>query len=153
MNRSPMPRPDRAKLRAWRERSKGLKPGAPPERRKAMARVNAARRRKSYARNFGERASNVRQMPCLVLVKWYWKAFSTLPPQCVGQSHAAHARARGMGGCKGDRRVLVPLCAEHHREAGEYGTTQRAEFEAKYGIDLMAEAGRIAVQFDQEGLP
>lgn len=153
MNRSPMPRPDPAKLRAWRERSKGIKHGKPPERRKAMAHVNAARRRKQYARNFGERASNVRQMPCLILVKWYRQAFSVLQPQCAGQSHAAHARARGMGGCKGDRRMLLPLCAEHHREAGEYGTTQRAEFEAKYDIDLMVEADRIAVQFDREGLP
>lgn len=64
---------------------------------------------------------------------------------------AAHARARGMGGVKGDRRDLVPLCPKHHMESGEFRTSQRAAFEVRHGVDLVAEAARIAVELDERG--
>lgn len=105
-----------------------------------LAPVNRARRAKSYARNFGPRADAVRAMPCLV-------AGCRLP------TVAAHARARGMGGAKGDARELVPLCQPHHLEAGEHRTSQRAAFEERHGLDLTTEAARIAALLDQHGDP
>ncbi len=56
-----------------------------------------------------------------------------------------------MGGAKGDRRQLVPLCATHHRVAGEHGTSDRRWFESGWGVDLQAEAARIAEKLDREG--
>lgn len=105
------------------------------ERKTRLAPVNRARRAKAYARNFGPRADSVRAMPCLV-------AGCRLP------TVAAHARARGMGGAKGDARELVPLCQPHHLEAGEHRTSQRAAFELAHGLDLRAAAKRIAAQLD-----
>ncbi len=59
-----------------------------------------------------------------------------------------------MGGAKGDRRELVPMCAVHHLEAGEARTSERAAFEERYGLyDLRVIAWRIAEQLDEEGLP
>jgi hypothetical protein len=112
----------------------------PLKRRAPLARSNRKRRAASYAKNFGERADAVRAMPCLV-------------PDCSAPSVAAHARARGMGGCKGDRRCLVPLCQEHHVAAGEARTSQRADFERTHGVDLVAEAEWLAVELDRMGLP
>lgn len=109
-------------------------------RRTPMKRINAERRAKLFARNFGKRSSAVRAMPCLVA-------------GCRKESQAAHVRARGMGGARGDRRDLVPLCAHHHREAGERRTTARLAFQAFYLLDLEAEAARIAAELDAKGLP
>jgi hypothetical protein len=113
--------------------------------------TNPKRRREAYARNFGERGEAVRSMPCLVPlegVEW---------PECRGPVQAAHVLARGMGGAKGDRRQLVPLCAGHHVEAGEGSwkdeqPSKRAAFQARYGLDLKAEAERIALELDERGL-
>ncbi len=107
------------------------------ERKTRLAPVNRARRAKAYARNFGPRADAVRAMPCLVA-------------GCRRPTVAAHARARGMGGAKGDARELVPLCQPHHLEAGEHRTSQRAAFEARHSLDLTADAARIASLFDQQ---
>ena len=109
-------------------------------RRSAPLGRNRRRAAKLHARNFGERATAIRAMPCLV-------------PGCSRPSQAAHTRARGMGGCGGDRRELVPLCAEHHREAGERRTSARADFERVHRLDLEAEARRLAQRFDEDGLP
>jgi hypothetical protein len=54
---------------------------------------------------------------------------------------AVHVRARGAGGTADDQ---VPGCAAFHREAGELGTTQRRECEARYGLDLVAKAAEYA---------
>jgi hypothetical protein len=40
---------------------------------------------------------------------------------------------------------IVPLCHRHKDEVGEAGTSQRADFERRYGLDLRAEADRIAL--------
>jgi hypothetical protein len=125
-----------------------------------LATRNAGRKAASYRRNFGARADAVRQMRCLGCV-----AAARLTARrlgladasefdAVGQAtptQAAHAVARGMGGVKGDRRSLVPLCSLHHAEAGEARTTARAEFEARYRINLQHEAGLIAERLDSEG--
>ena len=132
-----------------------LKSGAGLRRRTRLNPVNRERRKKLHARNFGERAVAVRAMHCLVAATVGVQAdgFFYLPPMCLGGAQAAHAIARGMGGVKGDRRDLVPLCWIHHREAGERGTSERATFEQRHGIDLQAEAKRIAKALDECGLP
>lgn len=105
-----------------------------------LAKANRKRKAKTYARNYGERGHYIREMPC------------TAQP-CGEPSQAAHVIARGMGGAKGDKRKLAPLCKCHHDEAGEARTSQRAAFEAKYGVDLIALAERIAVHLDNRGIP
>lgn len=112
---------------------------------------NAKRRAALHARNFGEEAKRVRAMPCLGLVRigeWRWEGREIGEEWCLcdGAIAAAHVTARGMGGVKSGRFDIVPLCAHHHREAGEAGTSQRATFEQCYGLDLRAEADRIALE-------
>lgn len=106
-----------------------------------IAKVNRKRKRKAYARNYGERGALVRAMPCVLLGRG-----------CSGRVVAAHVRARGMGGAKGDRRCLAPLCDGHHRELDDrLGSPER--FAERYGVDLLAEAERIAVELDRRGIP
>lgn len=141
---------DPDKQRAWRQRSKGLKRTGGPKRtgglkRTPIARKNPERRAKMFERNFGERGDPVRAMMCL--------ASGHRSDPCSGPIQACHAIARGMGGVKGDRRCLVPLCAKHHRASGEHGTSQREAFEKKHKIDLVAEAERIAKELDEQGIP
>ena len=114
-----------------------------------MKRSNPARRAKMYARNFGPRAIAVRGMPCLVA------RARKARDLCRGEVQAAHVVARGMGGCGGDARSLVPLCARHHEQSGARGTMQRVDFETEHGIVLQVEADRIAEQLDagQDGAP
>ena len=107
-----------------------------------MKRSNPARRAKMYARNFGPLAEAVRAMPCLVA------RARKARDLCRGRVQAAHVVARGMGGCGGDARSLVPLCARHHEESSARGTSKRAAFEARHGIVLQVEADRIAAQLD-----
>jgi hypothetical protein len=79
---------------------------------------------------------------------------------CEGDPVAAHVIARGMGGAKGGRRHLVGLCWHHHNEAGERPgmahqddpTTARAIFEKRHGVDLQAEAARVAAELDTRGI-
>jgi hypothetical protein len=85
---------------ALRPGSASLRPGSP--RRKARVNpVNRARRARLHERNFGDHAAWVRSHGCLV---------------CKGPAEAAHVIPRKMGGCGGDKTVLVPLCSDHHRE-------------------------------------
>lgn len=87
-----------------------------------LKRTNPERRAEAYERNYGAKADWIRAHPCLV-------------PGCWKFAQAAHAIARGMGGVKGDARVLVPLCFWHHAEASEHGTSARREFEVCYQLD------------------
>ncbi len=103
----------------------------PIERRSPLRKVNPERRAKLYARNFGEHADLIRALPCLV-------------PGCSCPAEAAHARARGMGGCMGSWRDLVPLCRAHHIEAGEARTSQRHAFEVRYRVSLTVAAAELA---------
>ena len=64
-------------------------------------------------------------------------------------SVAAHATQRGWGGVNGGARALVDLCQLHHMEAGEHGTGQRRDFEAKYSVNLDDRAEVLAAEFDQ----
>lgn len=97
-----------------------------------LAPVNRKRKAASDARNFGDEAERVRSMPCLCgHVPVLDGDPHGRPTWCRGTVQAAH---------------LVPLCDAHHREAGEAGTSQRAAFEQRYGLDLRAEADRIALE-------
>jgi hypothetical protein len=134
-----------------------------------LAPVNRKRKAETYARNFGSRGDPVRAMGCLVgalLERELDEVASFVSRLRVATSHeilglacsfgpiqAAHTRARGMGGAKGGRRDLVPLCRHHHAEAGEARTSQRADFERRYGLDLQAEAAQIAAELDERGIP
>lgn len=57
--------------------------------------------------------------------------------RCWGPVDPAHVVTRGAGGKADD---VVDLCRGHHRE--QEGRT--AEFEERYGVDLKAEAARLA---------
>jgi hypothetical protein len=128
------------------ERTSSLKRTAAPKRRTRVRPTNPERKAETFARNFGPRGEAVRAMPCLC-ARGPWSL------RCGQPAEAAHARARGMGGAKGDRRDLVPLSRKHHDEAGEARTSQRAAFELRHGLDLFAEADRIAAELDARGLP
>ncbi|MBL9105167.1 MAG: hypothetical protein JNL82_29750 [Myxococcales bacterium] len=128
----------------------GLTRKTPLRRGKALRRVNPARRR-AFARNFGDRAPAVRAMACLCSAEG---RRGMTPPnlrdRCAGAIEAAHVRARGMGGAKGDRRDLVPLCTYHHQRQHQLGVHRFAEI---YGVDLQDEARRIAGELDERGIP
>lgn len=79
-----------------------IKRKSPLKRKTRLAPANRRRRARTFARNFGERATFIRAMPCLLA-----------GTGCEGRIEAAHARSRGAGG---DRRELVPLCSGHHRQ-------------------------------------
>ena len=111
-----------------------------PLRRSPMKRTNRRRRAAAFARNYGERGAAVREMPCLLAATG----------GCEGPIHAAHARARGMGGTGGDLRELVPLCWHHH---GVSHSMAAKDFAALYRIDLRQEAQRIARELDARGYP
>jgi hypothetical protein len=104
---------------------------------KRVAPRNQTRSKKAHARNYGEEAATIRLMPCLGEGRGL--------ARCMGPIHVAHVTARGRGGCKGGRFDQVPLCAAHHRLAGEAGTSDRAMFEKLHSLDLRAEADRIAL--------
>jgi hypothetical protein len=135
-----------------------------------LAPVNRRRKAETYVRNFGERGDPIRAMTCLAqvaverlndsnaLTRWvHSTSYCSGPFRCQpglpSVVQAAHARARKMGGRGGDRRDLIPLCARHHLQAGEARTSQRADFERQYGIDLQVEAARIAAELDAKGIP
>jgi len=111
------------------------------ERKRLQAR-NPKRARKAYERNYGERGDAVRAMHCLV--------GGIESTGCRGPIQAAHVKARGMGGCNGDRRSLVPFCAGHHDEQTRRGGKT---FAATHRLDLAAEAERVALELDARGIP
>jgi hypothetical protein len=117
----------------------------PLRRRKRVPAVNRERRARLHERNYGDRGEAVRKMLCTIAGRWLMRG-----RPCRGRIHAAHVVARGMGGHNGDRRQLIPLCADHHGEQGSIGVKS---FAALYEVDLHAEAARIAVELDERGLP
>lgn len=80
--------------------------------------------------------ARVATMPCLV---------------CGRRSEVHHVRTGNQG--KDDARV-VPLCPEHHRHSklGFHGLGSERAFYQEYGIDLSAEAERIALESRQMGI-
>lgn len=83
--------------------------------RSPLKRVNAEQRAAKYLRNFDGGIGHdewIRTMPCAL------RLLSVNP--CGGKIQACHVKARGMGGCGGDWRQLVPLCMSHHLEQGAH---------------------------------
>ena len=110
------------------KRSGGLRRKTP------LRQVNPQRAAKRRREAFGRRAVVVRTLRCLV------------GAGCEGAVEAAHVRSRGAGG---DRRDLIPLCSRHHREQHACGIKT---FSARYGLDLQAEAARLADRMDRKGI-
>lgn len=106
--------------------------------------INRKRKAELHARNFGDEAEAVRMLPCLACARERELGTAVTRAGTRRTVVAAHVTARGMGGAKGGRFDLVPLCDAHHREAGEARTSEREAFETRYGLDLRAEADRLA---------
>lgn len=88
--------------------------------------VNSKRRARLYERNFGDKADMIRLEPCCV----------------CGDTRGcdpAHVDARGMGGCKGDKSCLVPLCRACHHLFDVVAVTV-AKFKELTGVDLVEQA-------------
>lgn len=96
----------------------------PPQPIKARNEKRATARR---AEAFGEQAALCRRRPCAV-------------PGCRNRpSVPHHTLSRGAGGKDS---ACVPLCWNHHEEA-HHG---QASFELRYGLDLGAEASKLAAE-------
>jgi len=132
------------------KRKSGLRRSAKPMTRTRVKPVNRERRAKSNARNFSDEAEAVRAMPCLCMDQDAGSFFLELElahahgaPEaiviCKGAVEPAHNPSRGAGGGRFD---ITPLCKAHHDEQHETGV---GTFAARYGLDLRAEADRIAV--------
>ena len=63
--------------------------------------------------------------------------------ECEGPNHAHHVRTAATAGTgmKPSDFQTVPLCAKHHSDLHTMGSKT---FEEKHGVDLMAEARRLA---------
>jgi hypothetical protein len=136
---------DPEKARAWQrrgveryqanQRARGRKPVAP---------VNRKRRAALFDRNYGvggQRGESVRAMGCGIA--------GVAGHVCEEKKDACHSTARGMGGTKGDSGKLWDGCRAAHREAGERGTSQRAAFVEKYGMDPEVRAAEVKAELDE----
>lgn len=97
---------------------------------------NPERKAKQFDRNFGARAEAVREMECIV------------GHDCQGDIVAAHVKARGMGGCNGSRRDIVPMCWSHHELQGTMGIVS---FQIRFKINMPSIARVIASKLDDLG--
>lgn len=59
---------------------------------------------------------------------------------CCGRVDFAHTTPRGMGGCNSSKDNGVYMCRRHHQE--QEGRSE--DFELRYGVDLTAEAAKVA---------
>lgn len=106
-------------------------------------RPNAKRKAAKHDRNYGvggRRGDAVRSMPCLTA-----RVRGRIGGWCSGRIEASHAVARGMGGVGGDARSLVPHCSACHLW---YGRDPQG-YERQTGIDVSAEARRVAAELDE----
>ena len=102
------------------------------KRKVGVAKVNPERKARLYARNFGEWAAEIRMMSCEVCGRVPTEAFP---------NEAAHTVARGMGGCGGDKRTLLPLCRACHRAFDAYQSPLLREDARDAAERLWAERG------------
>lgn len=116
---------------------------------------NPERRAELRARNFPDRPMVAPWcLVALALERYQARHGSKMIPAgwtpCwPGEPDAAHVvRARGMGGVNSDKTQVAYLCRGHHTEQ----EGRSAAFEAKYGIDLAAEAAKLAAGESSEGL-
>lgn len=105
------------------KRGKPLKRSGWLRRLTPLKQFNRKRRARLYAKQFGEHAETIRELPCCV---------------CGARpSDPAHVRSRGAGGTAKD---LVPLCRWHHRECHDQGITT---FESRHNVDLRSIAEKL----------
>jgi hypothetical protein len=100
-----------------------------------------------FDRNYGKdgrRGAAVREMPCIT-DSGCWKP-ARGAQLCWGVPEAAHARARGGGGVKGDSGDLFPACTGHHRQQERIGNTA---FNALYGVNVVAKAASVKAGLDE----
>lgn len=94
-------------------RTKELRQTEPMRRKKGVRRVNTPRRAKARARNFGppEFIAFTKRQPCAFCheVPRQWWMRESWGNDC------AHVQARGMGGCGGDWRKVIPCCPGCHQ--------------------------------------
>jgi len=121
----------------------GLKPGKPLKR---TGRLQARKVPKAFrARRDTVYSDWVRQHSCLLVI-WQLAGLTTRRDHaCWGPVQVCHVRSRGAGG--DDRGNLVPLCAGAHEEQHRIGIRS---FQARWGIDLTAEAARLWAQYQRE---
>lgn len=72
--------------------------------------------------------------------KWVASRWCFIGEQCWGEGiDACHVKTRGAGGA--DLGNLVPMCRAHHTEQHTLGIRS---FQRKHGVDMKAEAQRLA---------
>lgn len=112
-----------------------------PKRLQTKTRINprnSKRVAKMRKRNFPDRTGSER---CLIAERA--ARLPSPPPSwagCRGPIDPAHVTPRGLGGCNSSKDDVVWLCRGHHDE--QEGRTKA--FEQRYGVDLKAEAARVA---------
>lgn len=104
------------------------------KKRKRVNPFNRERSKKKHGRNFGEYAVWIRMQPCIVC-------------GTRTQIQAAHMKSRGMGGCGGDKRHLLPLCYLCHHDETING---RGWLESETGLDLRLECKKYRIRYEQE---
>ena len=126
-----------ARLRAKKARS------TPLRRQTRLSPINRKRRVKKYERNFGAKADWIVTLPCFACGR-------------QGRSKPAHINARGMGGAKGSKKDLVPLCEVIDLKEGgchkklDIGCSNKPElFLERHGIDLRAAADRFEAEWQE----
>lgn len=124
-----------------------MKRSAPLKRRKPLARGPTRLKARKTPKAFHKRRDPayqawIRTQPCIIAphdpthIQMFGAWFAV---------DAAHVKSRGAGG--DDRGNLVPLCHFHHMEQHERGIKS---FQARWGIDLAAEAARLYQQYQEE---
>lgn len=106
-------------------RRTGLKGGRVPAKRDA--RLRARGRSRFPKRRCPDYVAWIATLPCLLGNQ-----------ACFGSVVAAHVKTRGAGG--DDVGNALPLCRDHHDEQHRIGIQT---FQARYGLDLAAEAKRL----------
>jgi hypothetical protein len=108
-----------ASVRRYRERvMREVLAGERP--RNSIPKVNRARKARLFERNFGDKRAWLVTLPCEV---------TGADPENGWTIDPAHTKARGMGGCGGDKTDLVPLCRWAHRD---FDAMPEDAFAAKY---------------------
>ena len=107
------------------KRKTGLKRGGDLKRKSRLNPVNRKRKARLYERNFGDHAEWIRQMPC---------AITGAPPP----NDPHHTKRRGMGGCGGDKRHLVPLCRFWNEELERNHYPEHEEMLSELAAELWA---------------
>ena len=109
---------------------------SPLRRKRALATHNRKRRPTEWQRAYHStaRVEWVKAQRCVA----FWHG-------CVGPIQNCHVVTGGMGR-KADYTAIVPGCAHHHAEMHQ-GVQS---FQRKYGIDLEAEAARVAALWEAQ---